>query len=98
MALLFLTEGSSVDVATLYAAFPGGEDDLRIEYVPYSYEQLHTWRQTINQIDGGQNPIVAGMNEMLNRLDVRADAPVVVDLTGVLPADSYCVFRYEGGE
>jgi hypothetical protein len=99
-ALLFLTEGSTVDVAPLYAVFPGGEDDLRIQYVPYSYEQLDTWRHTINELNdavqrasGAATPMGASMNELLNRLNVRAEIPDEVDLTGVLPSDSYCVFK-----
>jgi hypothetical protein len=98
MVLLFLTEGSTIDLAPLYAVFPGGRDDLRIEYVPYSYEQRATWRQTINRIDGGSNPIAAGMNEILNRLDIRAEVPDDVNLSAVLPTDAYCVFQFETGE
>lgn len=94
-ALLFLVEGSSIDVAPLYAVFPSGENDLRIEYVPYSYEQLDTWRQGVNETRTESNLIGASLNERLNRLDVRAQNPDMVNLTVLIPSDSYCVSQLE---
>lgn len=99
-AVLLLTEGSALDTDRFYELFPGGADDLRIEYVRYSYKQLDTWRVSLSE------PLRAlrldevrwGLNQTMNRIDITTTAPDSVNLTGVLPADAYCVIEVAGSD
>ncbi len=97
-AVLLLTEGSTLDTERFYELFPGGADDLRIEYVPYSYEQLDTWRGALSAPLGALDvdKVGWGLNERMNRIDITTSDPDKVDLAGVIPADAYCVIEIDG--
>lgn len=95
-AVIALTHGAPVDLADLYAVMPNGSDDLRINYVQYSLEDLGRWRHAAvdHMRQEGLN-FEAWVNEQQNRIDITTPDPEAADLSGLIPPDSFCVHQGE---